>query len=104
MIMLSGAPEDRSLLGRFGDVALDNLNAARERFGTYSLEFVMAATYVLDFIAAIKDRASEWEDQDEFEALCLFDFKEIRDAFTILSGNTRDIFEEYYKSFVTPSK
>lgn len=100
IILASGSPQDKSLYRQFSDIILDNLNASRTRFGVYSLEFVMASTYVLDFLAIIKDCQSEWEDKEEYEALRLFDLKEIIGAYSILSDRTRAVFEQYLAQYI----
>lgn len=100
MILVSGLPEDIALYRQFGDIVLDNLNASRRQFGALSLEFVMASTHVLDFLAKIKDRQSEWEDREEYEALRLFDLREIVNAFSILSERTRAVFEQYLVKYI----
>lgn len=100
IILASGLPEDKTLYRQFADILLDNLNASRKRFGAYSLEFVMASTYVLDFLAKINECQSEWEDREEYEALKLFDLKEIINAFTILSERTRTMFHQYLIQYI----
>lgn len=100
IILRSGTPKNKLLCRPYADVALDNLNATRERFGTYSYEFVTAATYVLDFLALMKDRESQWtDDEAEYEALQIFDMDEIRDSFSILSARTKRIFDQYLNAY-----
>ena len=87
---------ERALYKRFAKVALDNLNTSRERYGTYSLEFVMAATYVLDVIADAKESKRKPKDRSTNQNIkTLFDLDEIIDSFRILSATTRKIFMEY---------
>lgn len=95
IILAADIPNDTSLCQSFADVILDNLNASRERFGSKSLEFMMAATYVLDFLAVTKERRHEWKDQAELNSLRLFDLQEITNSFSILSQRTRIVFQKY---------
>lgn len=96
IILATGVPDNKQMCRSYADVTLDNLNASRERFGTHSMEFVMAATYVLDFLMVIKDRADAWsDDPEEYAALQLVDLREIRRSFNTLSTRTKEVFDGY---------
>lgn len=101
VILAAGMPDDTALCRAYADVLLDNLNASRERFGTHSLEFIMAATYALDYLALIKNRSADWKnDPEEYAALQLFDLGEMKNAFGILSSQTKEVFDNYVKEYL----
>lgn len=89
------------------EIALDNLNTSRKRYGVYSMEFVMASTYVLDAIARARtnNHIIKGKDESFFNNIKkMYDLPEIIRAFKILSTSTRKIFLEYMTLNVVPKE
>lgn len=80
----------------FAEIAVDNLTLTRDRYGLFSMEYVMATTYAL----LIMERIQFFAKQSNDAAFCTqvdcirtqLDVKCIEKSYTILSPLMRNIF------------
>lgn len=91
-------PVDEQLFSQLAYLAIDNYVIARERFGQFSLEMIMAITYALNVLQMANELERKTSSQQILHEIIkirkVLDIGKMEKSITILSSVMQDIFKK----------
>lgn len=92
---------DDELFKKMAYIVVECYIAARDRYGIYSMEFVVITAHAISILEKIYAKANlkcPSDETDRNKIIKLLSLKQMRKSWTILSTNTRQMFENFVKN------